>query len=84
MALHMSQIIEGRSDAGELFVRALIKRIALRIAEEASQRPATPPTPQGAQGPYAATTQPGTTWLADAIAASPLWLLLPTRAFRNK
>lgn len=49
---------------GELFVRALIRRVALRIAEEAAQRPRTAQTPsqgspyQGTQGPYAEPVQP--------------------------
>ena len=70
-----------RWTAGELFVRALIRRIALRVAEEAAAPPRRAATyGAGAQRPFAATRAEAaepSRWVEDIIAASPLWLLLP-------
>jgi hypothetical protein len=60
-------------------VRALIRRVALRVADEAGRAPASQKPYQRPSGtPGQARDASG--WLGDAIAASPLWLLMPTGA----
>ena len=73
--------IHTRLHAGELFVRTLLRRVALRVAEEAGQPPAAQrrgAVLQMQQQQHSG--QDSSRWLGDAIAASPLWLLLPRDA----
>ena len=62
-------------------MRALVRRVALRVAEEAGKPPAA--QRRGAVLQMQQQQQAGqdpARWLGDAIAASPLWLLLPRDA----
>lgn len=64
---------------GELFARSLVRRVALRIAEEASKPPAAQSRGAILQMQQRSAGD-SSKWLSDAIAASPLWLLLPRDA----
>lgn len=73
-------MLKDKTCAGELFVRALVRRVALRVAEEAGKPPAAQRRGAVLQMQQQQSGQDSSRWLGDAIAASPLWLLLPRDA----
>ena len=68
---------------GELFARALVRRLAMRVAEEAAKPPMAQRRlgnsigEQRAASQFSGPQEAGSGWVEDAVVASPLWWLMP-------